>query len=241
MNIGLPEPQNGVAALFGVGVALFIAPDVDYLNWRQGGIHRWVAVPKIAVPLNDDPVIWEQGVHNKPSADDLLFGIGEPGLLQYGMTRQLQGIQSVASRKPEYAIDAFHVSVVVPVCAAAVFRHAVTQSPSTNVKRFATSGATQDLAAASLVNSADSPRVSRLRRVLPSVGAGQRTESYLPFATRHKHPAAPFTGIGAAIIATLLKVRAWRKRLVTLLTDLCAGYVTHNCIIPWLVGIVKWN
>lgn len=236
MNVSFPEAQHGIAALGEVRVARPVSSGVGLLDGVKRGEQRGVGVPEITVPLNDDPMLWQECIDYELATDDLLLNEGNAKRIEDDAASRLQAIRLFVGGESQRAVDAFHVGVVVAAGMAAVLDGAL-DAPARNVERFAAGNTPLHDAATPCVDGIASSPFFGGGRLLPCVRAFDGTEGNRTAATGDKLLAAMPTGVCATSITTTGRVRAGQERLPAFLARLGAvGNGLHALIIPWTVA-----
>lgn len=243
MNICLPETQDGITALGEVDVASPVSVHVGFLN----GVHVTlvdcqVAMPEVAIPLNNKPLIRIQCIHNELATDYLLLKERVTDLLKDATPRLFQLIALFNGGKSKYTIDALHVGGIVAATMRTIFCIEPLEPPSRDIERCIAGDAPNHLAAAPHVCGALPGLLLSLGGVLPSVCAIKRTEGNSAATAGYKRLATIATCVGAAIVTTLGIIRVGQKRLIALFADAgCSSDVFHSLIIPWSVAKCTLN
>lgn len=235
MNIGFPEAKNSVAALGKVGIARTVTLSIGFLDRVQAGIFGRVGVPEIAIPLDNYEMHREQRVHNKLSADDLLFLVERADTCKNVATGSLKAIGFLVCRKAQNTIDTLCIFFGIATCPDAILGIAGSQFPSSRIERFATGGAPQHFPTSTNIYRALMRLLFRFLRGLPCVRAFQRTKA--PSSTRMLHIkrwfAAPKAVSCTAFHTGFLMAGTWLIRLAADRADFRLRLVVHDVIIPW--------
>lgn len=242
MYIGFPKTKNGIAALSQIGVTSLIPADVLGLNFVQfAGVFLGFGVPKVAIPLNDEPVRRHKGINNELIPDKYLGLEINPNLGKESVTGNLK-----FSVLPKVAVSkALHRPYVSTFVATEILRADVrgrsfenglanrtgqfhadpltlerTIDNSRNktgllaIHRLFTGYANHGHAVAALIEFLLAMVAATVLRLLPEIAAVLRAkEWYRTFFSRQsgKFPLTVFTGISAAIVAYLTAIYARPK------------------------------
>jgi hypothetical protein len=219
VNVRFPKPQDRVTALFKVCIARPISFPVGVLNRPDCiDVNGGIAVPEITVPLHDYRVVRQERVNNEFAADNLLSEVADAEVIQKHSPRLFKLVSFLNGGKAQFAVDAFHVFVVIAAIVRAVF-NALIQPPFGSVKQFVASGAANDVPAAAFGNRALSCFLFGLRSVLPNVRAFERTEARRPASPIAVLLSAVIAGERRATVATLGEVGTRREHFAALLTN----------------------
>lgn len=244
MNVGFPEAQDRIATLGKVGITRLITGGVCLLD-RVGeiGIQRRVAMPEVAIPLNDDALIRQQNVNHELATNYLLLKVVDAKPIKDSVTSRLKRVRILLCRKAQDAVNPLHIDFVVAASVGAILDGLPFQSPSGDIERLATGNAALNSPAAIDADCLAPRCFFGSTSVLPSVCAVERAECHGATATGDKCLAAVAAGIGTARIAPFSKVGTRQKRLAAFIAQfrLAGDVVVHDALIPWSVAKCNWN
>lgn len=261
MNIRLPKPQDGIAALTQVGVTLPVPLLVGGLYLRKLLISRGVAMPEVAVPLDNDTLSGEQHVSQEPAIDGNLLlerdihafenspscnlkdgWVGE----ELGTPRQYAGIAALIGavvdlpnvRGRAHEVRSTDRAGKFDLDAPAGMRTIVMAEVGARalpVGLFSARFAANYSTIATLCKFLPAVVADTFGTLLPQVGAFRATETGLMPTNRTaiKGLLAEIAGVVGAIVAVFREVRSW------LVLSATQSTVLHVCIIPCCVGVVK--
>lgn len=229
MNIALPKPENLIVALGQVGIASLVALLVRRLNFIQCCEFGRVAVPEIAIPLDNQSSGGNQCIHDELTADYLLLHElkikrGQnlfPCLLKFRWHALRDGIKHFLKMSVRC------VGAVVTASVGAVPGRASIKSPSGHVDRLGAGTASNYLAPASNAKRSLPALFFSFRRVLPSIRAIKRAKANCPFAKGEELFAAPKACVGAAIVTSFCDVRARGKVAAAQYASLTQSVISH--------------
>lgn len=169
MNVALPESQHAIATGCQVRRAGTVALDVGGLNRKaRVGVQGRVAVPEVAVPLNDEVRIRDQDINNKLAVDDVLVHVLNAQTVEDGASCALQAVDSIASREVQHTLDPQLIVAEVPAGPVAV-RMTGRQPVADSVERCAARPASDDATCTSLSDFLLSVVLDSLWRSLPCI------------------------------------------------------------------------
>lgn len=237
MNVGFPKAQDLVSALGKVGIASLIPIRIRLLYGVQRVcVDHWVGVPKVAVPLDDQPLRRVERINNELAANDLLLLIRHTDGVKNGASSLFEHVGFLVRRKAQHAIDSLHISMVIATTMRTVFDYSP-EPPSRYIKGFFACYATLHNTAAACANGVTSGYFFCFGFVLPNVRTFERTERNSATATGHKLLATVAACMRTALVAPLGEVGARHKQLTAFgaLTWFISD-VFHTPIIPWSVA-----
>ena len=244
MNIRFPEAQNIVSTLFEIGIARFVSFHIRCLDSVQiATIDRGIGMPEISIPLNDNRARRNEHIHNKLSADHLLFQVVNSKAIQYCSACKLESIRVRFMWELENSNYAFLLCCSISASIRAMIPMTSPHNPSSNIERFAASRTAPYFSASSFFKRALASLLFGLWCRLPRIGAIQRTKTNSTsrcMAIFKRYPAL-FAGEYIAGIAPFCIVCTWSKVLSAFLAPFCFSNIlySHITIIPWRIGVVK--
>lgn len=229
MNIALPKPENLISALGQVGITSFIALLVCRLNLIQHGELGRVAVPEVAIPLDNQSSGGNQCIHDELTANHLLlyewkFKSGQklfPCLLKLGW----QSLRDVIEHLLKVSVRC--VCAIVAAGVRAIFGRASFQMPAGDVERISASFTPENLAFAANSQRPLSALFFSFGRVLPGICAIERAKANCPLPKRKELFTAPKAGVGTALITSFCNIRARRKASIAQHASLTQSIISH--------------
>lgn len=261
MNIRLPKPKDGIAALMQIGVTLPIPLLVGGLHLRELLITRRVAVPEVAVPLDNHPFVREQNISQELAIDGNLLPERGSHAFQNSPSCNLKNgwVREELGTPRQYASIAAIIGAIVDLPNVRGWAHEV--SPTDRAGKFdldAPAGmrtiVMTEVGARALPVGLLSARFAgnystittfgkflsavvadTFGTLLPQVGTFRAAKPRLARAdwTAVERTLAEIAGVVRTAVAVFREVRSW------LVLSATQSTVLHVCIIPCCVGVVK--
>lgn len=208
MNIALPKSENPIAAFRQVRVTSLVTLLVCNLNLIQRRELRRIAVPEVAIPLDNQFSIGNERVHDELTADYLLLHELKikgnqnlfPCLLKFSRQSLRDAIQYLLK------VSVRSIGAIITASVGAVFNSASIKMPAWNIERLGAGFAADYLASASNAKRSLSALLFSFCRVLPSVRTIKRTKANCAFAQGKKPATAPSASVSTASIASFCDV-----------------------------------
>lgn len=261
MNIRLPKPKDGITALTQIGVTLPVPLLVGGLHLRELLVARGIAMPEVAVPLDNDPFVGEQNISQEPAIDGNLLLERDPHAFEdrascnlkdgwvgeeLGTPRQYASIAALIGaivdlpnvRGWAYEVGSTDRAGKFDLDAPAGMRTIVIAEVGTRAlpvgllsARFAGNYSTITTFGKFL----SAMVADTFGTLLPQVGTFRTAKPRFARAdwTAVKGTLAEIAGVVRTAVAVFREVRSW------LILSATQSTVLHVCIIPCCVGVVK--
>lgn len=237
MNIGFPKAENGIAAFRKVCVTCGITFHVRALDGvARRLVDSGIAMPEIAVPLNDDSAGGDESINDELTPNNLLLHVFDTNPIKDCVTGLFKSVRCGAVGESQYAIYSLSIGAVVAACARAVFGRGSFELPAGRIERFAASFAPQHFTTTASRNCSTPSGLFRFRRGLPCVSTRDGTKAGRSAASGLVLFTAPIARKCRAVVTPFGEVGSRGKRAATLGAYGRITMIVHDMIIPWSVA-----